>query len=290
MKKWIKRLLVVAVVSVITGSIMCIASFAMGGRIDFKRSRATRIPARSDMVQSESLTPEDNTAQKLPQEQADTESLTQVSQPILDELELTVSNGEVQLITDDTVDQICIDSLHNGYDFHQKTEGNTCKIEIGLKKNLPKTEKGASFGQLAAIIKIPSDYTFHNVEFDVKAGSVDADGIVTDRLELDVNAGKLAVRNSETWELSGDCKAGELVYQGSVYANMEADCSVGKIDYTISGQEEDFNYELDVHAGSITINGTSYGAVTRETTLTYTDAEKYAELDCNAGVIHVSFE
>ena len=91
---------------------------------------------------------------------------------------------------------------------------------------------------------------------DVDAGScrIETD-IQCNMLEADVDAGSATLKNIEAGWVNLDCDAGKITFEGSVSDSGEVDVDAGSIDITrLKADAGDYNYDINVSAGSLTIN------------------------------------
>lgn len=157
------------------------------------------------------------------------------------------------------------------------------------------------------ILSIPKDQFFEKVELELGAGQVTLDNLRADKVSLEVGAGQIIGRNMQVGELEVSVGAGqvdlpgmnvdvldveigmgELVGTGSIQKSGNLECSMGNLELTLSGREQDFNYELEVAAGSLTLGRNSYSGLARERNI-QNGADKNMEIECSMGNVTILF-
>lgn len=119
-------------------------------------------------------------------------------------------------------------------------------------------------------IYVPNNYVFDNTTINLSAGKVTIEGIDTNNCTLRVGAG-------------------ELKYKGKIQNNLKVDCGAGNVEVELKGDEEDYNYDVDVGMGQIEINDTSYAGIAIQKNID-NDSNNLIELKVGAGNIKIEIE
>ena len=284
MKGWAKGMLVASAICIGTGAIMCITAWAMGGRFSYYRHRGFGfVEDQRDIVIEEDSLGEENRTEKVFSGELISEGKA------IRNLEIEVTAGKVELIADDSVEEIEVLLNNANYQFHQNTEKDKIELYIGLKDNFWDTDF-EFFEDQAAQIRIPTGFEFQKVKLELKAGLLDVEGIIAKEMEIELKAGQMTVTNANIEQLNSECAAGELIYQGDIGEQLDVECKTGRAEYLLSGKEKDFNYELEVLGGRIVIDGEIMEKLSQEATINNPEAMKKAELECKAGEICIEFE
>lgn len=154
---------------------------------------------------------------------------------------------------------------------------------------------------------IPEGQYFRKMELELGAGQAILDGLRADKVSLEVGAGQIIGRNIQVGELEVSVGAGqielpgmnvdvldaeigmgELVGTGSIQKSASLKCSMGNLELTLSGREEDFNYQMEVAAGNLTLGRSSYSGLARKRGI-QNGADKNLEIDCSMGNVRISF-
>ena len=157
------------------------------------------------------------------------------------------------------------------------------------------------------ILSIPKDQFFEEVELELGAGQTILDNLRAEEISLEVGAGQIIGRNIQVGELGISVGAGqvelpgmnvdvldveigmgELVGSGSIQKSASLECSMGNLELTLTGREQDFNYELEVAAGNLTLGRNSYSGLARERNI-QNGADKNMEIECSMGNITILF-
>ena len=294
MKGWVKGMIIGAVACVAAGSMMCVGAWAMGGRFSHYRNRSYGLVEEwmdKDHLESEDMAVYEGTtvigqdgggewSREIGDEVAEEDALAgtwgqlgreaRSGGTIVRELEIEVLGGMVEIVADDSADQIVVTSGNEDYECRQKLEEDKLEIYVGLHSGLWKDwirgRDVGNFGNgedLAARIVIPAGADFREVDLEVKGGGLLISQVNAQKLKLHVDAGALNVSAGSAQELEGECNAGELIYQGQVSREMEAECAMGSLLYQIEGSAEDFRYEVESAAGSIVIDGEEKGIINK---------------------------
>ncbi|MCH5340611.1 MAG: DUF4097 family beta strand repeat protein [Acetatifactor sp.] len=157
------------------------------------------------------------------------------------------------------------------------------------------------------ILSIPKDQFFEEVELELGAGQTILDNLRAEEVSLEVGAGQIIGRNIRVGELGISVGAGqvelpgmnvdvldveigmgELVGSGSIQKSASLECSMGNLELTLTGREQDFNYELEVAAGNLTLGRNSYSGLARERNI-QNGADKNMEIECSMGNVTILF-
>lgn len=322
MKGWVKGMLIASAACIGTGTVLCLGAWGMGGRFSYYRDKSFGITrersdrdakeiAAADELREAEVYEEDAAVNRESEPKSDASSQALTSRgaeaksggTVVKKLEIQVMGGWVEIVNDDSTDQIVVTSSNEDYVCRQELEEDTLEIYVGLNSkvdfNLDHWLDGSAWQEWAdgignkdpaAQIRIPAGVSFKQVDLEVKAGGISAEGLTSEKLDLETDAGILEVGEGNVQELDGECRAGELIFEGSVGREMKAECQTGSIQYRIDGSREDFWYEVEAKAGSILIDGKEEGILNRESIIENPGAAKKATLECRAGAVDVSFQ
>lgn len=201
-------------------------------------------------------------------------------------LELKAGVGTIEIVEGDTNGEVQVAFADDTfYDCFREDD----KLEIKLGRNWKMTDLKSHDKRGNIKITIPKDYTFHKVELEIGAGTIEADKIYADSLEVEVKAGELTVSGGKVGSLSAECSAGSIYCRAEVTHEIEAEAKAGSIELLLAGSKEDYNYELRCRAGSLEVGGSVYEGMNAKEKID-NGAGKTAELECSAGEIIVNFE
>lgn len=198
------------------------------------------------------------------------------------------------------------------YLFTEDAEKFQCYVENGVlhlkavNTDMININIGGS-NEKRIILAIPKNQFFEEVQLEVGAGQANMVNLRADKVSLEVGAGQIVGRNIKVGELEVSVGAGqidltgmdvdaldveigmgELVGSGSIQKSANLECSMGNLELTLTGREQDFNYELEVAAGSLTLGRNSYSGLARERDI-QNGADKNMEIECSMGNVTILF-
>ncbi len=224
------------------------------------------------------------------------------------DLEINIKYGSVY-VTDSQTDQIEISvdaprryayqcGLKDGtlelldktprYRWNALRNGLAHKVEITIA--IPKE---AEFEEVnlttdAGGIEITHDLCAQEIHFDLDAGELIAEKITAaEEFSVDVDAGNLEIAEFTAESLEVDCSVGRAELHGTVSKEAEADCGVGQIVLELTGQEEDYDYDVNCSLGTVSINGTTYSSLSTDKEIDH-HTGRTIRLDCGVGEIEVT--
>lgn len=128
-----------------------------------------------------------------------------------------------------------------------------------------------------------------SVELEIGAGKVDLKSLNAGYAELEVGAGKLSVNDMDVSELVLDVGTGKADLEGKItdYANMA--CGVGNLDILLTGNERDYDYNLECAIGKVNIGSNRYSGLASERYVN-NDSRRLISIDCAVGTVNVDFK
>ena len=67
------------------------------------------------------------------------------------------------------------------------------------------------------------------------------------------------------------------------------ECGLGELDLTLTGTQEDYNYDLECGVGNLDVGSDSYSGLGREKSISNKGADRKLNLECGMGNISVDF-
>ena len=136
---------------------------------------------------------------------------------------------------------------------------------------------------------VPENFYFSQAELSLAAGTISGSTpFKTDDLEIELAAGEIGLSNLEIGFLNAKSGAGTLQIKGSILEGAEVKCGMGEVDMELSGRETDFNYDIEVAAGDVTIGKKSFGGLARERNIN-NNAPRDITVECSMGSVDISF-
>ncbi len=136
---------------------------------------------------------------------------------------------------------------------------------------------------------LPADFAFEDVKLSLGAGTVDATTpFRAESLELELAAGEVTVSNLEVNKLNAEVGAGSLTLNGIISQKADLECGMGELSLKITGGKADFNYQVEVAAGEVTIGNESFGGIAGERKID-NNASKDINVECAMGSVEITF-
>lgn len=261
MKKFTKVMLTLFTVCITLGLVFSIAAVAMGANwVDFvDAAHNGRWNIAWDSSRHRLVVGQD--AEKALESKHIEEKFTDVESLEIDlnicDLEVIPYNGKEILLSADM----------RGCSLKAEMDGKT--LEISDEDTVNTISLGGDNTSFITL-KVPKEMTFKELEADIDMGRV--------RIE-DINAKSAAL----------SCNMGEILYSGQVEKKGEFECSMGNIEATLTGNEKDYNYNIECAMGSVTIGSEKISGLGGSKKID-NGASKNLELDCGMGSIGISFE
>lgn len=140
-------------------------------------------------------------------------------------------------------------------------------------------------------ISYPKDVKLKKLDIEMGAGSVYINReIQTDKLDVEMGAGEF-VGNASVTVKEADLQigTGSMTFTDLSAEKVNGECGLGELDLTMTGDEEDYNYDLQCGIGNMDIGSDSYSGIGKENHISNTDADRKMELECGMGNVSVSF-
>lgn len=315
MKGWMKGMLIASAVCIGAGTAMCVSAWAMGGRFSqFGHRRigiveeetgwaeevTDELPGGGEVTEggnsvegarfgAAQVTGDENQAEAArPGTAQVSEGRAVFNGMSIEELKIQVSGANVEVVRDDTAEDIQIICDNERYQCHQKVDKNTLKLEIERRGKIDRYVLD-DIDETGVEIVIPAGSHFREVDLEVSGGVLTVDWVDADSLDMEASGGSLEVLGGTVGNLSSECMAGSVSYEGQVLWEADAECDAGLIRYLLEGSEEDFSYEIDASVGSVVIGGSEVGSVRDDTVIRNPGAAKRSDLECTAGKIEMDF-
>ncbi len=140
-------------------------------------------------------------------------------------------------------------------------------------------------------VSYPKDVKLSELDIEMGAGSVYINReIQTDKLNVEMGAGEFAGNASVTAkEADLQIGTGSMTFTDLSAEKTNGECGLGELDLTMTGNEEDYNYDLQCGIGNMDVGSDSYSGLGREDHVSNTGADRKMDLQCGMGNVTVSF-
>ncbi len=297
MGKGIKAFLIAACVCILVGMVMLIGVLACGGRDAVAQAITGGVYFSEDGLHVGGMNVFEDTANL----EFDSAKEMKFSADSFENLDLELTAGTFEIVEGDS-DKIIVRSAKKinmaqsgktlivdtdrGVKVHFfgiSDEGHHVEITLPKDKEFRKMDIEIGAGQLEADSLIAED-----IEMQIGAGSIIVDTFTCEKAKISVGAGESIIKEGLAGKLDLDVGFGDLQYDGSLSGDLDADCGMGNMDICLDGKEEDFNYQIDVGMGDISVGNNSYGGMVQSKDIDH-DAEADMDLDCGMGSIKIKF-
>ena len=169
----------------------------------------------------------------------------------------------------------------NGKNVTVKESSDTIKVRS--TKKLSKTRK--------VCISYPEDVKLQELEIEMGAGTVYLNrDIETEKLSVEMGAGEFDSKNPVTAEEADlEIGTGSMTFADLSAKKISGECGLGELDLTMTGTQEDYNYDLECGVGNLDVGSDSYSGLGREKSISNTGADRKLDLECGMGNVSVNF-
>ena len=169
----------------------------------------------------------------------------------------------------------------NGKNVTVKESSDTLKVRS--TKKLSKTRK--------VCISYPEDVKLQELEIEMGAGTVYLNrDIETEKLSVEMGAGEFESKNPVTArEADLEIGTGSMTFADLSARKTDGECGLGEMDLTLTGTQEDYNYDLECGVGNLDVGSDSYSGLGREKSISNKGADRKLDLECGMGNISVDF-
>ena len=156
-------------------------------------------------------------------------------------------------------------------------------LKVRSTKKLSKTRK--------VCISYPEDVKLQELEIEMGAGTVYLNrDIETEKLSVEMGAGEFDSKNPVTAkEADLEIGTGSMTFADLSAKKISGECGLGELDLTMTGTQEDYNYDLECGVGNLDVGSDSYSGLGREKSISNTGADRKLNLECGMGNVSVDF-
>jgi len=251
MNSFTKKYLKFALIIFVIGIIISIIAFSLGGRI-------VDLPTRNLTNISQSYT--------------GVESLN---------IDIGMSELEIKTGTEFKIEanNVSIDT------FKSSVQNGQWDIEDKMSSKLFNINKYNTI----VTIYIPESFNSEKIKINIGAGQLIVDKLAASSIDINVGAGNLKISNLTTDEANIECGAGNIDISGKINNKSNIKCGMGNVNLELKGNEKDYNYNLTVGVGEITLNGNNFTGLGNKV-IENISASKSLKIDCGVGKLNVNIK
>jgi hypothetical protein len=249
MNKFMKKIRLLFFVCLVIGGGLTIAGIAMGGTL----------ADASVYITDETLLTIKN-RQKDVQATGNLNQVLAVQEADVKELKINLKNCNLQILpANDGMISLETDDEENNI---------STKLEDG-KLTIKDTRKQAiALSTIDICLYLPTTKQFKKVSLDLGVGTATIEGLSVEKLSLDGGTGTIAINNL------------------TVTKKLDADLGVGDVTIGLTGEEADYNYDIDCGVGELEIFGSSYSGFGGDKKID-NNADCTISLDCGVGSVRI---
>ena len=156
-------------------------------------------------------------------------------------------------------------------------------LKVRSTKKLSKNRK--------VCISYPEDVKLQELEIEMGAGTVYLNrDVETEKLSVEMGAGEFESKNPVTAEEADlEIGTGSMTFADLSAKKISGECGLGELDLTMTGTQEDYNYDLECGVGNLDVGSDSYSGLGREKSISNTGADRKLDLECGMGNVSVNF-
>lgn len=111
------------------------------------------------------------------------------------------------------------------------------------------------------IIYVPESFDGKELKIDLGAGRLIADKLMATTTNINVGAGDLKIYDLKTDKIDINCGVGNIEISGIVNDKGYVKCGIGNVMLDLIGNEKDYNYDLSLGIGEVTLNGNDFSGI-----------------------------
>ena len=157
-------------------------------------------------------------------------------------------------------------------------DNDTYHIETDSEWNLLNNVKS----NISFTITVPN-YEYNNVNLEIGAGTMSADGISCKTANLSAGAGSMNMTNFKCTEKSSiSVGMGTFDYSGTLLGASSIECGMGTIKLSVDAPE-DYGYSVSCGMGSVIIDNAKYSGISEVTK--NTSSSTVYTIECGMGTV-----
>lgn len=162
------------------------------------------------------------------------------------------------------------------------------ELNVGIRQQSEWTKVMKNRGEEGVLtIWIPKDTKLYSASIACGAGELLIDNIQATELELEIGAGIAEVANFTVDQLDVSCEVGEVSLFGTATLESQIECGIGAVGYQAVGAKEDYYYDIECGAGTITIGEEEFSGISTEKM--QAGAGTKMDVECNIGTVTITF-
>lgn len=200
------------------------------------------------------------------------------------DIDIEVGAGKIEVLPYDGGDiEVETSGIDKKLKLYSYMEEDTLKLE-SYGKILG--TNGMSVGTI--YLRVPKELTLNEVSMNVGLGELKVESVNARELSIEVGAGSAGVNRFQAAKADISCGAGEVSVTGNVDEELGIENGIGRVICNVSGNKDDYSYDLEGALGNIKIDGGEYSGI-GVSEYKEGNGSKQMDIECGLGEIVVNF-
>lgn len=293
MKKFTKNILLVALFSLIIGVLITIIAAISGGASEvwrLSKEKMLEVPIFNDTVFGIRLDDDHFSLGLFDDEDiksgVSTGELVKVEAEVpVKSVEIMVGFGDVEILpSEDEFVYYSVTGYIGKYGVKVDDSGVFRFVSADDKISIMDVTAGK------VVFYIPDSVEKDYYQLELGAGNLDVKDIKDyGNVTISMGAGECDIKHIKANSVKIECGAGNVDLGLVSTDKLSAECGCGNFDATLTGDCDDYNYEIDAGIGNIDIGNKSYTGLGQEHSEN-NGASKTVSIDCGLGNVDIQFE
>ena len=138
-------------------------------------------------------------------------------------------------------------------------------------------------------IYIPNDLTLDDISMKLGAGNLYIEEIHANEMSVDAGTGEAVLQNVQAQKMGLQCGVGNIAGSGCAAEELDADVGVGSLKFTLTGPEENYDYDISVGVGEVRCGQEDFSGLGARKEID-NHAGRLIKIDCGAGSAVIDFD
>lgn len=124
------------------------------------------------------------------------------------------------------------------------------------------------------------------LKINAGAGNITGSNIIANKVKLDGGVGNIKVEEVQFADVDLDCGVGNIDLEGVMLGNNQIDCGVGDVDLDLTGNVDEYEFNIDAGVGTIRLNGDKISSSEKINS----NADNYIKVDGGVGNVRIDIK
>lgn len=136
---------------------------------------------------------------------------------------------------------------------------------------------------------IPSGTTIDNLALDMGVGDIELAGLTANKMDLHVGVGDIEMNDSTVATVVLEAGVGDIEMSGCSVTSLDISAGVGDVDLSVTDSLDNYDMDITVGMGTLTVNGAEKNGFGKEYTQTGSGEHKY-NISAGTGDVKIAGE